>query len=180
MSNAPIATAPPESVTLPNGTVLSGEMAALHQMTPTERYNKAAASVGAPAAERPSVNLFPVTGMTDGTAAELARRDAKALPPSQAGAKAPPPSVPPQGTPEERARDASGRFTPATPDTGAVQVDQSAIDKLNAVWRAMTPEQREASRPQYQEELAEFFSGRTLAEGRGNFLARTGGNAKHE
>jgi hypothetical protein len=88
--------------------------------------------------------------------------------------------VPPQGTPAERASNPTAFTPPALATTGEVQVDQSAIAKLNSVWAAMSPEQRTATHSQYLEELGEFFSGRTLAEGRGNFLARTGGKAKHE
>jgi hypothetical protein len=144
-----------------------------------ERHNAVAKSIGAPAVERQSRNLFPVTGMTDGTAAELARQDrqaAKAPPPNQAGAKAPPPSVvvPPQGSPANRARDPAAFTPPAPATTGEVVVDESAIDKLNAVWRGMSPEQRDATRAQYQAELAEFFDGRKLAESRDAFYVRTG------
>jgi hypothetical protein len=102
-------------------------------MSPLERHNAVAKSLGEPEVARPAPPIFGPTGH---------------------------PPMPLEG--------------------GEVVVDENAISKLNSVWSAMSPEQRDATRAQYTEELAEFYSGRTLAEGRGNFLARTGGNAKHE
>lgn len=89
--------------------------------------------------------------------------------------------MPPQGTPEERSRDPAAFTPPPAPVSGEMHVvDQTAIDKLNAVWRGLSADQRTATHGQYLEELAEFYSGRTLAEGRGNFLARIGRRAKYE
>lgn len=146
-------------------------------MSPEERFAIVSKAVGAPVPTRPEGARFAATGMTDHTAAELARGDARA---AARAAKAPPPSAPakpvapPQGTPAERARDPAG-FTPATPASGEVQIDQAAIDKLNEVWRAMTPEQREAKRATYEHDLKTIFEGRKLGESVAQFEARKTG-----
>lgn len=95
MSNTAVAT-----VTLPNGAVVTSDM------TPQERHNAHAKAIGAPVVEKPTQNLFPVTGMTDATAAEFARREGKAPPPSTVSRAPPSPkelekqnAMPPQGTP---------------------------------------------------------------------------------
>ena len=181
MSNSPTTAAPVHSVTLPSGVVITSDQ------TPLERHNIIAKSLGAPTVERQTQNLFPVVGMTDGTAAELARRDAQAAkaPPSAAPAKA---AVP---TPAEKVaaldaelqargiqkipqapRAPDGKFV-AKPTVG--DIDAGFIEALNKAYRALSPADREVKRAQYEAELAEGYQGRKLGETRGNFLFRTAG-----
>jgi hypothetical protein len=149
-------------------------------MTPLERHNAMAKSMGAPIVERPSVNLFPVTGMTNGTAAELARRDAKAPPPSQAALKAPPAPGDDPGKlaafdAEMRAkglqRAPDGTFQPSA----MVEVDQAALEALDKAYRAMTPKQREANRAVYRNDLRTIYEGRRNGETLAQFQARRDG-----
>jgi hypothetical protein len=181
MSTAVVPAAPVHSVTLPSGAVITSNM------TPVERHNAIAKSMGAPTVERQTQNLFPVTGMTDGTAAELARRDAQAgkAPPSAAPAK---PAVP---TPAEKVaaldaelqargiqkipqapRALDGKFV-AKATVG--DIDAGFIAALTNAYRALSPADREAKRAQFEAELAEGYAGRKLGETRGNFLFRTAG-----
>jgi hypothetical protein len=145
--------APVHTVTLVDGQVIS------EAMTATERHNAVAKSLNLPVAGRPPGVYFGPEIIHHHAQA------AKAPPPSQDGMKTPPvPAVvPPQGTPEERARDEAGKFTPATP-SGPVTVDQAALDKLNADYRALSPKQREARRGQYEGVLRQIYEGKTLAE----------------
>jgi hypothetical protein len=119
--------APPATVTLPNGAVITSSM------SPVERHNAVAASIGAAPVERPPPPIFGPRGHTDATIAEFNRRDSAAT-------KAPPPAapakvvVPPQGSPEERARDSSGRFTPAMP-TAPQTPNTEYMELLKAVYR---------------------------------------------
>ena len=181
MSTAVVPAAPVHSVTLPSGAVITSNM------TPVERHNAIAKSMGAPTVERQTQNLFPVTGMTDGTAAELARRDAQAgkAPPSAAPAK---PAVP---TPAEKVaaldaelqargiqkipqapRALDGKFV-AKATVG--DIDAGFIAALTNAYRALSPADREAKRAQFETELAEGYAGRRLGENRGDFLFRTAG-----
>jgi hypothetical protein len=183
VSNTPITTAPPASVTLANGTIITSDQ------TPLERHNAVAKSIGEAPVTPQSRNLFPVTGMTDGTAAELSRRDA------WAAAKAAPPSAPAkpaEPTPAEKIAALDSELqaaaiqktppTPRAPDgkfiakATVADVDAGFIDALNRAYRALSPADREAKHSQYMAELAEGYEGRRLGEGRGDFLARTAGN----
>jgi hypothetical protein len=176
MSDTEVAT-----VTLPNGTIITSSM------SPVERHNAVAKSIGAPEVARPAGPIFGPQGLTPATANEYARHDAQA-------AKAPPtgaPAKPAASTPAEKiaALDAELQAagiqktpqTPRAPDGKFVakptvaDVDASFIDALNKAYRALTPAEREAKRAQYRAELQEGFEGRRLGESRANFLARAAG-----
>lgn len=62
-----------------------------------------------------------------------------------------------------------------TPSIPADQVDQKLLDRLNEVWRNMSPEEREAKRPTYERDLASIYAGRRNGEGMKEFEARKNG-----
>jgi hypothetical protein len=161
------------SVTLPTGEQITSDM------SPLERHNAVAKSIGAPVVEKPTANLFGVTGLTDHTFAELARRDATSKPaPAKPAAQAPDPNALEKFDAEMRA--AGKQIMPQAPNAAApdgkftvAEPDQAALTKLNAIWRSMTPEQRDGSRKTFESDLKSIFEGRRLGETIPQFRART-------
>jgi hypothetical protein len=155
-------------------------------MTPLERHNVMAKSLGAPIVERPTNrSLFPVEGPTSETVAELARRETKVVPAIPAK-----PATAPAATPADQAARiealdadlrAQGLQKPRAPDGRFIakptvaDVDQAALEALNKTWRALTPEQREANRSTWQNDLRTIFEGRKLGESLAQFQARNAG-----
>jgi hypothetical protein len=140
-------------------------------MTSQERFNVHLKAAGLPTIERPAA---PPQFHTDANVRTFEREAAR----SQPVVTAPRPVVPPQGTPEERARDTSGRFTPARVEvsTGQVVVDETAIEALNKAYRALTPAERETNRAVYQSDLKSIYEGRRLGETLAQWHARAAGN----
>lgn len=147
--------APVHTVTLADGSQIND------QMSPTERYNAIAKSIGGQPAARP----FGITFGPDGHP-PLGNDNAGPVP-TQA-AKAPPPSRP----------DA----LPASAPAAGVVADAITLDTLNKNYRkayaaASTEAQRAAIREVYHREMVEVMEGRKLGETSAQFKARQAGTA---
>ncbi len=87
-----------------------------------------------------------------------------------------PPKAPPAPS-DIKAFDAEMRakglqFDPNTPSVPADQIDTKALAKLNAIYAAMTPEEREARRADYHKDLQTIYAGRRGDELMKDFEAR--------
>lgn len=84
------------------------------------------------------------------------------------------PAGPPPVTRERPGSAVKITDAPAVP---ANQVDRALLDRLNAVYRGMNPQERAARQQQYENELAEIYAGRRTGETRQQFYARVGAEA---
>jgi hypothetical protein len=152
------------------------------------RFHAIAKAHGVTVVEKPTQNLFAATGITDGTAAELARRDATA-------GKAPPTAQELEASHKAQVAEFDAEMAAkgltVQPGDGQraspVDVDQAGVDALNKAFRKVMTQYQSApqsaerdriieeTRARYQTELAEFMEGRKLGEKRSEFRARKDG-----
>lgn len=147
MSGAP-------SVTVAPGVVVDATMSA------TERHNAIARAMGAQTVERTAA---PPQFHTPATLQRLEQGE------RDAAARAPVPIA-------SRGLDpADFRPTGAQPQgqrSAPVEIDEAAFNKLNEVYRALGPEERELYRPVYERDMVDIVEGRKLGESREAFRAR--------
>jgi hypothetical protein len=149
MSNSTPVTAPAATVTLADGTVLTSDM------SPMERHNAVAKSMGAPTVARPAGPVFGPEGHPP--VYEPPQSDAKAR---QAALPA---GVKPDAGPQ--------------PSVSADQVVQNALDRLNALYRAMPAAERDKWHMSYINDLETLMRGRRGDETLQDFNARMAGTA---
>lgn len=183
MSTA-VATAPAAPVSVTDSTT---GVAVTSAMTPLERHNAIAKSMGVATIERP---VAPPQFHIDATVSTMVRQGAKLE-----AAKPATPAVPIHDPArvaafdaemqakglqhQEQQRNPDGTFAPGRPtvevSSGEIQVDQAALDALNKAYRKLPPAEREAKRAIYQNDLKTLYEGRRLGETLTHWHARAAG-----